>query len=87
MRKMLILGCLNLRINEAQIKSFCETSNLTNLIKQPTCYKNPDNPIHYVKSERIQSFSGPHFLAFRLNIGNTDKKNSKHVQCSLSDTH
>ena len=24
---------------------FCETCNLTNLIKHPICYKNPDNPM------------------------------------------
>ena len=23
---------------------FCDTFNLTSLIKEPTCYKNPDNP-------------------------------------------
>ena len=23
---------------------FCDTFNLTILIKEPTCYKNPDNP-------------------------------------------
>ena len=26
------------------MKSICETNNLTNLIKQLKCYKNPDNP-------------------------------------------
>ena len=43
-KKMLILGDLNVRIDEPHIKSFCETYNLTNLMKQTTCYKNPDNP-------------------------------------------
>ena len=41
---MLILGDFNIEIDEPHMKSFCETYNLTNLIKQPTCYKNPDNP-------------------------------------------
>ena len=31
-------------IDELHMKSFFETYNLTNLIKQPTCYKNLDNP-------------------------------------------
>ena len=43
-KKMLILGDFNIEIDEPHMKSFCETYNLTNLIKQPTCYKNPDNP-------------------------------------------
>ena len=44
-KKMLILGDFNVGIDEPHMKSFCETYNLTNLIKQPTCYKNPDNPM------------------------------------------
>ena len=43
-KKMLILGDFNVGIDEPHMGSFCETCNLTNLIKQPTCYKNPDNP-------------------------------------------
>ena len=42
--KMLILGVFNLEIDEnllPHVKSSCETYYLTNLIKQPTCYKNP----------------------------------------------
>ena len=43
--KMLTLGDFNVAIDdEPHTKSFCETYNLTNLIKQPTYYKNPDNP-------------------------------------------
>ena len=41
---MLILGDLNIWIDVPDMKSFCETYNLTNLIKQSTCYKNLDNP-------------------------------------------
>ena len=41
---MLILGDLNIWIDVPDMKSFCETYNLTNLIKQPTRYKNADNP-------------------------------------------
>ena len=40
-KKMLILGDFNIEIDEPHMKSFCETYNLTNLIKQPICYKNP----------------------------------------------
>ena len=38
---MLILGDFNVGIDEPHMKSFCETYNLTNLIKLPICYKNP----------------------------------------------
>ena len=42
---MLTLGDFNVAIDdEPHTKSFCETYNLTNLIKQPTYCKNPDNP-------------------------------------------
>ena len=42
-KKMLILGDFNVGIDESHMKSFFKTYNLLNLIKQPTCYKNPDN--------------------------------------------
>ena len=42
--KILILGDFNVGIEEANMQSFCESYNLKSLIKQPTCYKNPDKP-------------------------------------------
>ena len=42
--KFIILEDFNVEINENHMKSFCENYELTNLIKQPTCYKNPTNP-------------------------------------------
>ena len=42
--KILILGDFNVEIEEANMKSFCENYNLKSLIKQPTCYKNPNKP-------------------------------------------
>ena len=45
-KKMLILGDFIVGIDEPHMKSFRETYNLTNLIKQPTCYKNPNNPTY-----------------------------------------
>ena len=42
--KVLILGDFNASIEEKHMKSFCDNCNLKSLIKQPTCYKNPDNP-------------------------------------------
>ena len=43
-KKTLILGGFNVGMDEPQMKSSCETYNLTNLIKQSTCYKNLNNP-------------------------------------------
>ena len=42
--KILILGDFSVEIEEANMKSFCENYNLKSLIKQPTCYKNPNKP-------------------------------------------
>ena len=40
----MILGDFNVEIEEANMKSFCKNYNLKSLIKQPTCYKNPNKP-------------------------------------------
>ena len=43
-KKVLILSDFNVGIEEQHIKGFCDNYNLTSLIKQLTCYKNPNNP-------------------------------------------
>ena len=40
--KILILGDFNVEINDPKMQTFCEMYNFKSLIKQPTCYKNPD---------------------------------------------
>ena len=40
----LILGDLNSEMIEEPMKDFCDLYELSNLIKVPTCYKNPDKP-------------------------------------------
>ena len=40
--KKKILDDFNVEIEEANMKSFCENYNLKSVIKQPTCYKNPN---------------------------------------------
>ena len=42
--KILTLCDFNVEIVEANMKSFCENYNLKSLIKQTTCYKNPNKP-------------------------------------------
>ena len=43
--KMIFLGDFNVADDEHQVKSFCENYGLKSLIRQPTCYKNPSNPV------------------------------------------
>ena len=40
----LVLGVFNSQMSETHMKDFCDLYNLENLIKEPTCYKNPNNP-------------------------------------------
>ena len=42
--KLLLLGDFNVGVDENHMKYFCENYDLKSLIKQPTCYKNPDCP-------------------------------------------
>ena len=41
---MILLGDFNSEMYENAMIEFCETYCLQNLIKEPTCFKNPDNP-------------------------------------------
>ena len=41
---IVFLGDFNAGIEETTMKSFCESYNLTNHIKQPSCFKNPEKP-------------------------------------------
>ena len=56
--KILILGDFNVGIEEQHMKAFCDNYNLTSLIKQLTCYKNPNNPtcIDLILSNTPRSF-------------------------------
>ena len=54
------------------MKDFCETYDLENLITDPTCFKNPDNPssIDVMLTNRVNSF-----------------QNSMTIETGLSDHH
>ena len=56
--KILNLGDFNVGTEEQHMKTFCDNYNLTSLIKQPTCYKNPNNPscIDLILSNTPRSF-------------------------------
>ena len=40
----LVIGDLDSEISEMAVSEFCETYNLQNLVKDPTCYKNSSKP-------------------------------------------
>ena len=42
--QLLFLGDFNARVEDSSVKNFCSSFNLTSMINQPTCFKNPDKP-------------------------------------------
>ena len=57
-KNVVFLGGFNAEIEETTMKSFCESYNLTNLIEQPTCFRNPEKPscIDLIFTNRPKSF-------------------------------
>ena len=55
---IIILGDLNVDIPDESMIDFCNMYNPKNLIKQPTCYKNHNNPssIDVILANRAKSF-------------------------------
>ena len=41
---LVLLGDFNVCVDDENMKNFCNSYSLKSLIKQPTCYKNPENP-------------------------------------------
>ena len=41
---ILLLGDFNSEFSKPCLNDFCDIYNFKNLVKKPTCYKNPDNP-------------------------------------------
>ena len=68
----IILGDFNSEITENSMSDFSELFNLHNLIKEPTCYKNPENPscIDLILTNQKHYF-----------------QNTKVVETGLSDFH
>ena len=69
---LILLGDFNIEMRENLMKDFCDTYDLINLIKDPTCFKNPLNPsiIDLVLTNRSRSF-----------------QNSQTIETGLSDYH
>ena len=45
----MIIGDFNVEANNSAMSIFCDTYNLKSLIKEPTCYKNPNKPTYVDK--------------------------------------
>ena len=67
-----LLGDFNSEMQEHTMSEFCDTYDLRNLIKEPTCFKNPLNPsiIDLILTNRPRSFF-----------------NSQTIETGLSDHH
>ena len=66
------IGDFNIEADNKETSSFCDTFDVTSLIKEPSCYKNPDNPscIDLILTNKPLSF-----------------QNSCAVETGLSDFH
>ena len=55
---IVLLGDFNVNINDPYMESFCESFRFESLIKDPTCFKNPENPscIHLLLTNSPYSF-------------------------------
>ena len=56
---VILIGDFNSEVIEFSMSQFCETFNLKNLVKEPTCFKNPINPscIDLILTNRFRSFN------------------------------
>ena len=68
--KIILLGDFNVTDDEHHMKSFCENHGLKNLIREPTCYKNPSNPacINLIPTNVPRSFQS----TFLVETGQSD---------------
>ena len=64
------MGDFNTDISQSCMKSFCESYTLSSLIKEPTCYKNPQNPscINLILTNSRYSFQN----SFAIETGLSD---------------
>ena len=69
---LLIIGNFNFEIWETHTSEFCDVFNLRNLITEPTCFKNPENPrsIDVILTIKLRSF-----------------QNNNVIETGLSDHH
>ena len=60
----LIMGDFNAEPNQPAISDFCEIHNTKNIMKEKTCFKNPENPtcIDLILTNRPRSFQNSTFI-------------------------
>ena len=58
---IIVIGDFNVEVNDKFMSNFCESYNLISLIKESTCYKNPENPscIDLILANSPHSFQCP----------------------------
>ena len=44
MKTFIVVGDFNVGMKNSDMSLFCDTYNLKSLVKEPTCYQNPENP-------------------------------------------
>ena len=61
---ILILGDFNACVGDEPLDTFCKSYCFTSLIKQPTCFKNPENPscIDLILTNKPRSFQPKCFI-------------------------
>ena len=54
----LVLGDFSVCVEDSSMSEFCDAYNLKSLIREPTCYENPENPscIDFILTNRPCSF-------------------------------
>ena len=79
------LGDFNCQVEEAAMKSFCETYNLYNQVVGPTCFKNPINPssIDLMLTNKRKNFQN----TIALETGLSDHKMTVSVMRSCCPKH
>ena len=57
-KNIIPLGDFNVCVDDETMRNFCNSYSLNSLIKQPTCFKNPENPscIDLILTKKPQSF-------------------------------
>ena len=64
----IVLGDFNVEVDNNAISSFCDAFDLVNLIREPTCYKNPEKPscIDLILTNKPHSFKNSGVIATGL---------------------
>ena len=79
------MGDYNAEITETNMSSFCEIYHLTNIIKQPTCFKNPSNPScieqpKIIKYRNYKAFNETKFRSELTNILDLNIHESRNIE-------